>query len=65
MKKFFFFQIVDLMITVTRKSKQSTNPVEDVGDLEFLKLSINSGPDEEVDNKMCKILSELQQIRIE
>lgn len=62
----FYFQIVDIMISLF-KNRQSTtrrNHRDNIDDLELIKLSIKSGPEEQVDDQMSKLQSELQQFQI-
>ncbi|KAK4877072.1 hypothetical protein RN001_009578 [Aquatica leii] len=47
-------QIVDVMISLWKRK------YKDKEDLEMIKLSINSGPEEEVDDQMARLLEELR-----
>jgi len=56
-------QIVDVMISLWRRKELEdrwSNSRDNVDDLEMIKLSINSGPDEEVDDQMSRLLKELK-----
>jgi len=58
-------QIVDIMISLWRRKEHMVdsswgNNRDNVDDLEMIKLSINSGPEEEVDDQMSRLLKELK-----
>lgn len=60
-----FLQIVDVMISMwKRKEGTWSHNRENIDDLEFMKLSLNSDPPEQVDDQMIKLLSELQAVSI-
>lgn len=54
------------MISMWKRKEESRwgHHRENVDDLEFMKLSLNSDPPEQVDSQMDKLLSELQSFSI-
>lgn len=58
---------MDLLLSILLRGQQETpNRVapSDVNDLQLVKLSLNSEPAEELDNTMCKLLTDIEKFTI-
>lgn len=65
----YFFQVVDLLLSFLirgveeRMERVNRNKVN-VNELQLMKLSLNTGPAEQLDDQMAKLLADIENIQI-